>query len=334
MGSKAWADGRTSGADSGVHDLTAEHAMHAIQRQAAQRLELRSFAFDRLSATAAVLDDSGLIVDTNEAWRLFARLNDGAIETTGPGVNYLGVCDRSAASGSDGAAAAAAGLREILDGEREHFDLEYPCASPSEDRWFMLQASAAPVADGSGVVLFHVNMTARKVLEDRLVMLAEHDELTGLPNRRSAVRFVTEQLADARGTGAPVWALFLDLDGFKSVNDTYGHHAGDELLVQVAARARRAVRDGDLLCRFGGDEFFLACPGLDHVGAAALAARLRVAMSGPFQVGAAEVSIGVSVGLASSDADSTVDTLLVAADAQMYVEKGRLSRRRVRVAPQ
>jgi diguanylate cyclase (GGDEF)-like protein len=302
--------------------------MHATEHERAQRLELRSFAFDRLTAIAAVLDESGVIVDTNEAWRLFAHLNDGSIRSTGPGVNYLDVCDRAAACGAGGAAAAAAGLREILDGAREHFDLEYPCASPNEDRWFLLQASSAPVANGAGVVLFHVNMTARKAIEDRLAVDAERDELTGLPNRRSAARFVNEQLADAEIARHPVWALYLDLDGFKSVNDTYGHHAGDELLVQVAARARRAVRDGDLLCRLGGDEFFLACLGLDHAGATALAGRLRQVMSLPFQVGAAEVIIGASVGLASSHPDSTVDSLLSAADIEMYVDKGRRARHR------
>jgi diguanylate cyclase (GGDEF)-like protein len=294
-------------------------------------LELRSFAFDRMSAIAAVLDGSGVIVDTNEAWRLFAHLNDGSVRDTGPGVNYLDVCDRAAACGESGAAAAARGLREILDGEREHFDLEYPCASPDEDRWFMLQASSAPVAGGAGVVLLHVNITARKAIEDRFAVEAEHDELTGLPNRRAAVRFVTEQLTGAQITHAPVWVLFLDLDGFKSVNDAYGHHAGDELLVQVAARARRAVRDGDLLCRFGGDEFFLACAGLDQAGAVALAGRLRDVMSLPFQVGAVEVVIGASVGLASSHADSTVASLLSSADTQMYIDKGRRPRHRPHV---
>jgi hypothetical protein len=117
--------------------------MNLTERQRDQRLELRSFAFDRLSAIAAVLDGSGVIVDTNEAWRLFAHLNEASIGETGPGVNYLDVCDRAAVAGSPEAAAVATGLREILHGEREHFDVEYPCASPDEDRWFMMQASCS-----------------------------------------------------------------------------------------------------------------------------------------------------------------------------------------------
>lgn len=290
-------------------------------------MTLRSFAFDRLSGIAAVLDESGTIVDTNEAWRLFAHLNDGSSMNTGTGVNYLDVCERAAEAGVDAASSVASGLNQILAGEREHFDFEYPCPSPNQDRWFMLQASSAPVSDGGGVVLFHVDITGRKMLEASLGELAEHDELTGLPNRRAAVRFIRDQLTDARYSAVSLWVLFLDLDGFKAVNDTHGHHVGDELLAQVAVRARRTVRDGDLLARFGGDEFVLACPDLQEDEANAIAARLRAVMAEPFQVGAAEVVIGASVGLASSEPASTVDSLLEAADRGMYVDKRR---RRVR----
>ncbi len=289
-------------------------------------LALRSFAFDRLSASAVVLDGAGVILDTNEAWRLFTHLNDGRVGSAGPGVDYLDVCDRAAADGADGAAAVAAGLREILQGEREQFDLEYACPSPTEDRWFLLQASFAPVADGAGVVLFHVDITTRKLLADHLAGLAEGDMLTGLPNRRSAVRFIEEQLSAARTTGCALSVLFLDLDRFKAVNDRFGHHVGDELLVKVAARARRTVREQDRLCRFGGDEFVLVCPGLDRGEVAALAARLDELMAEPFQVGATEVSIGISIGIASSRSDSTADSLLNAADTEMYVAKRRTRR--------
>ncbi len=294
-----------------------------MQTDPTQTMTLRSFAFDRLSAIAAVLDESGTIVDTNEAWRLFAHLNDGSLTSTGTGVNYLDVCERSAEEGVDVASSVATGLSQILAGEREHFDLEYPCPSPSQDRWFMLQASSAPVADGGGLVLFHVDITGRKLLEASLGELAEHDELTGLPNRRAAVRFIREQLTDTRYSAVSLRVLFFDLDGFKAVNDTHGHHVGDELLAQVAVRARRTVREGDLLARIGGDEFVLVCPNLQEDEANAIAERLRVVMAEPFQVGAAEVTIGASVGLSSSEPDSTVDALLVAADRGMYADKRR-----------
>ncbi len=288
-----------------------------------QAFGARAAAFDRLGACAVVLDGEGMIVDTNQAWRLFAHLNDGPSDTTGVGSNYLDVCDRAAAAGVATGATVAGGLREVLSGEREHMDVEYPCPSPTEDRWFLMQASALPVSDGAGAVVFHIDVTAHKQLTDRLVVLADHDALTGLPNRRAAVAHLDEQLSLARAADEVVWVLFIDLDKFKAVNDTFGHHVGDELLVKVGLRARRALRDSDRLCRLGGDEFVVICPGLDRTRALRLADRLRAVMSDPFQIGEVEVFGRVSVGLAGSDPTSTAESLLRAADSEMYVDKRR-----------
>ncbi len=289
---------------------------HVADAPRDQLLALRSFAFDRLAAMAVVLDGAGTIIDTNEAWRLSARLNDASALTTGPGLNYLDICDHAAAAGAEGAAAVAGGLRQIISGERDHFDLEYPCPSPTEDRWFLLQASSAPVADGAGVVLFHVDVTARRALQDQVVAGTGRDELTGLPNRWSAARFLAAELADGGdGAGAPVLVLSVGVDGLDQVRDTHGRHIGDELLVRVAARARRSVRQGDLLCRLAGDEFALVCPDLDEAGAWVVAARLRDAMSRPFQFDSTEVVAAASVAFASSHAASTADSLLDAAGA-------------------
>ena len=289
---------------------------------------VRAVAFNRLGASAVLLDGDGVIVDTNESWRLFTSLNDGVPARVGRGVSYLDVCDRAALTGDDDAATVAAGLRQILRGERDHVDLEYPCPSPTEDRWFLMQAASAPVADGAGVVLFHVDITARKALSDRLAVLADDDELTGLPNRRSAIRYLDRQLDGTRGSGEPVWILFLDLDRFKEVNDRHGHHVGDELLVKVAARARRVLREDDRLCRLGGDEFVLICPGLDRTKAVLLAHRLRTVMAAPFQIGHLEIIAGVSIGVAGSHPDATTESMLRDADTDMYVDKRGAPHRR------
>ena len=278
---------------------------------------LRSSAFDRLGAIAAVLDGAGTIVDVNAAWRLFAHLNDGSPQATGAGVNYLAVCDRAARAGSTTAAAVALGIRQILAGEREAFDLDYPCPSPVEDRWFMVQAAAAPIDGASGIVLFHVDITDRKLLESTLAREALHDELTGLANRRSVVRFLEAALART-APGCAIQVLYLDVDGFKAVNDTHGHHVGDQLLVQIAARGRRVLRSGDLLGRIGGDEFVLAFPDTEPSEAWAVAGRIHRVMAAPFQVGSLAITVGVSIGLASSTPDSTVDALLAAADGELY----------------
>ena len=295
-----------------------------VERDPQDTAALRSFAFDQLSAIAAVLDDAGVILDTNEAWRLFSQLNGGSSESTGLGTNYVEVCERSAAAGCADAMSVAEGLRSILAGDRDRFDLEYSCESPTGISWFLLSASSAPVVGGAGIVLFHVDITARKALEQRLAVHDDVDGLTGLPNRRAAVRFLVEEIDNARLTDEPVTVVFLDLDGFKTINEVYGQAAGDLLLVKVASRMRRAVREADLICRFGSDEFVLVCPSLDATDAQLLAGRLRELMAQPFQFDATQLVAEVSVGVATSGAGTTVDSLLGAACSARYVDKARI----------
>ena len=289
---------------------------------------VRAAAFNRLTASAVVLDGNGVILDSNESWRLFTHLNAGDTATTGRGANYLEVCDRSAADGVGGAAEVAAGLCQILTGERDRFELEYPCPSPIEDRWFLLQASSAPVAAGSGVVVQHVDITAKKFAADAMTFLADNDASTGLPNRGSALRYLEQQIGSSVVAQSPVSVLFLDLDGFKAVNDLHGHHVGDELLVKVAVRLRRVLREQDRLCRLGGDEFVLICPGLSENAARLVARRVGSVMSAPFQIEDLEIAAGASVGVAVSTEDSSVEELMNVADAAMYLDKHGASRRR------
>ena len=274
----------------------------------------RSYAFERLGAPAAVLDATGTIVDTNEAWRLFASLNEGIPGTTGPGVDYLQVCDRAYGSGVESAGAVAAGLRGILEGERGSFELEYPCPSPLQDRWFLLHASTAPVHDGAGIVLVHVNITTRKLLEARLALNADLDPATGLPDRLATVRFIEDLLARAAPRAMPA-AISIGVDGLDEVDDELGHPAGEELFLQVTARARHALRAGDRLCRIGHRELIVVCPDIDEDAAAGVVGRLRDAIGYPFQVGTTEVSLGVTVGRATAVAGSTAELLLTAASA-------------------
>jgi len=283
-------------------------------------LAVRSFAFERLNANAVVLDKRGVIIDSNETWRLYAHLNDGASSSTGIGVSYLGVCDRATGSGADVASAVAAGLRQIIAGDRTRFDLEYPCDSPSESRWFRLQASSAPVSRGTGVVVLHVDITASKLRELQLEVLVERDPLTGLPNRAAARRCLAGLLADSAAQ-CPTTVMFVDLDGFKSVNDTFGHHVGDELLARVSSRLRHAVRADDMVCRFGGDEFVLVCSDLTPADATSIADRIGTVMRQAFQIGADVVHIGASIGCSTSTPGCSAESMLREADAAMYEMK-------------
>jgi diguanylate cyclase (GGDEF)-like protein/PAS domain S-box-containing protein len=274
----------------------------------------RSYAFERFGAPAAVLDGSGAVVETNEAWRVFALLNEARTIATGPGANYLRVCDRAYNSGVKAAGTVAAGLRSILRGERRSFELEYPCHSPIEDRWFCLHASSAPVHDGAGIVLFHVNITARKLLEERLGRETGRDPVTGLLELGAARHLVERSLARATAEHR-VSVISLKIDDLTSINHELGAPAARDLLVQATARLLRARRDQDRLCQLGNDELVLVCTDLDDNAVAGIVRRLRDSVESPYQVGAFEVSVRVHVGWASSDTASTAEALLATATA-------------------
>lgn len=156
----------------------------------------------------------------------------------------------------------------------------------------------------------------RSAEHQRLRHLAGHDALTGVANRTQ----FRHRLAAALGMGERNLALaFCDLDGFKPVNDTWGHVAGDAVLIEVAARLREHVRAGDELARVGGDEFTVLLRNVADAGAAAeVANRLLGAVGRPFPIGDSEVSLGMSVGVALSRPDDTADDLVARADAALY----------------
>jgi diguanylate cyclase (GGDEF)-like protein len=159
-------------------------------------------------------------------------------------------------------------------------------------------------------------------LKDELDHEASHDSLTSLANRR---RF-TEELERVSARGRPgdlVGVLFCDLDGFKDVNDHYGHDAGNDLLIEVAERLRKSVRPGDLVARIGGDEFVIMLTRLESTApAATIADRVCSMLREPILLGADAVCISTSVGIALAPADhaDTAD-LMRRADAAMYQAK-------------
>ncbi|XVU24075.1 diguanylate cyclase domain-containing protein [Actinoplanes sp. CA-054009] len=156
----------------------------------------------------------------------------------------------------------------------------------------------------------------RRAAEEALRRMATSDMLTGLPNRAAWIDHVSAELA-TRPDGLAV--LFGDLDGFKEVNDGLGHAAGDELLAGVAGRLRGLVREGDLIGRFGGDEFVIVCRGPGAVDV--ISERIREMVSGPFPAGGERVRVGISVGVAHARPGDSVDALVARADLAMYEAK-------------
>ncbi|MGY1841559.1 MULTISPECIES: EAL domain-containing protein [unclassified Modestobacter] len=163
----------------------------------------------------------------------------------------------------------------------------------------------------------------REELQSALAHRAAHDPLTELPNRAQAMQLTASALSRARRSGAMTGLLFVDLDGFKAVNDTHGHACGDEVLRAVAGRLEAAVRSGDVVCRLGGDEFVvLVEPVETERDLLELAERLIAVVGEPITTDGHQLRVGASVGVAvSRDAVTDADVLFAEADAATYRAK-------------
>ena len=176
--------------------------------------------------------------------------------------------------------------------------------------------------EGGGMIGVAIDVTARQQSEERLAHLAYHDPLTGLPNRTTVEEQLARELARAVREAQPVAAIYIDLDHFKLVNDSLGHAAGDQVLVEVARRIRDVTRAGDLFARLGGDEFMLVCPGLDLTGAEAVATKILETLDATLVLDGAEFQIGASIGIAvGPDDGACAEDLLKHADTAMYAAK-------------
>jgi diguanylate cyclase (GGDEF)-like protein len=154
---------------------------------------------------------------------------------------------------------------------------------------------------------------------------AYHDELTGLPNRRLLLDRFNQALARAVRQHKLVALLFLDLDGFKAINDALGHVAGDSLLQQVAARLSACIRTSDTACRFGGDEFVILLPELEgEASATAAAGKIRAHLAAPYFMGGTAIEVTASIGMALYPVDGNgYEDLLRQSDIAMYCDKAR-----------
>ena len=194
--------------------------------------------------------------------------------------------------------------------------------------WVMVSTSRPAQAPGQAPhLIMHIeDISDRKALEVELTRRALHDDLTGLPNRALLLDRLTHALARTRHEVAPASLLLLDLDGFKTVNDTHGHPAGDHLLQQLAERLTALLRPEDTAARLGGDEFVVLCEHTTADQATVVAERLRTAVATPFTLGAHTVTLTASVGVSTADAlfrapeqaAAAAAALLHDADRHMY----------------
>ncbi|MGY2083671.1 putative bifunctional diguanylate cyclase/phosphodiesterase [Blastococcus sp. SYSU DS0539] len=293
----------------------AEQLVSADRERAGDRLQMI------LVVGAALLAGSGLGAyflgrSVARALRLLAgqatKISEGClveVEVAGP---------REVRTVSSALGSAVAGLRRIqaqaqavARGDLDDALLDQPLPGPLGE---VVHASVQQIVH---------SVRQREELQFALAHEATHDPLTALPNRAQALTLVTSALHRGRRSGEMTGLLFIDLDGFKTVNDGHGHAAGDEVLRQVSRRLRAAVRPGDVVCRLGGDEFVvLVEPVREERDLLELADRLIASISEPIATGTVEVRVGASVGVAvSRDGGTDADVLFAEADTAAYRAK-------------
>lgn len=187
---------------------------------------------------------------------------------------------------------------------------------------FLISAVHDEDAKPTGFVQVVRDITRQKQREEQLEVQAMHDPLTGLPNRILFNDRLTQAIETARRTMCHVAVMYIDLDDFKQVNDTFGHDQADLLLQQVARRACSSIRSSDTLARLGGDEFAAVLPQADVAGAQVTAEKLRVELGNPFQIAEHSITMGASIGMAlyPMHGDDPM-TILRRADIAMYAAK-------------
>lgn len=222
----------------------------------------------------------------------------------------------------DGRRELARAAKQVLEGdERERLVVDVDRFG--EQRW--LHTTLVPLGDAgrrTGWIATFEDVTERQQATAELAHRATHDPLTDLPNRLLLEDRMQQALARLERSSGTLVVLFADLDHFKAVNDTFGHAAGDAVLIEVARRMEEHLRATDTLVRLGGDEFVALCEGLDPAEALELVERLRGAVAVPMPLGESMHEQGMSIGIAScASAGCEVAALLAQADQAMYRDK-------------
>ena len=298
------ADGEVAEIQAVGRDVSESHHLAEAMRRSEERFRR---AFEDAPIGMAVLDDRNCILRANQALSRFFDVADPADLAGRALIDFIASPDRFEPGSVD-----------------EHLQQEVRFQrSDGSSRWAELSLSHFDVEEHETVRLMQVvDLDDRKRAEEQLAHEALHDPLTGLPNRSLLLDRLDVALQRRDRSSGHVAVLFGDLDQFKLVNDSFGHEVGDRLLGLVAQRLSRALRGHDTLARFGGDEFVVLAEGLESPAAGHdLASRLIASLDEPVNLGVAEVSVGLSVGIAMADDVATPSELIRRADTAMYVAK-------------
>ncbi len=286
------------------------------------RVALLESVVDNFPGGIALFDQDHRMVFSNATLKDMLDYPDGITGSEAPSMEELFRLNAARGEYGDG---------EVEEHVRRRLDLvlrrEPHCYDRVRPNGAIIEVRGLPL-EGGGFVTTYLDVTEQRRTQEMIAHMANHDPLTGLPNRM----LFSDRLANAVAhvkRGGMLAVLYVDLDRFKPVNDTYGHKAGDELLVRVAQEMRDSVRESDTVARIGGDEFAIVQTGIDGPAAAgALARRMLALLSRPMELSSCQVRIGASVGIAiAPEHGLDCDELLVRADKALYRSK-RLGRGR------
>jgi Amt family ammonium transporter len=273
---------------------------------------------ESLSSHAAVLDTDGLIMAANASClELLRGIETGEVL----GRPFSAYCDKILTT------AVAGGVREglsaVLAGKAPRYEMDLPCGKPQHPTWRSLCVTplAGPVA---GALLILADISRQKQLEEHILHDAFHDTLTGLFNRALFLNRLDQSIKRLRRNPDSLYAvLYLDMDRFKLVNKTFGHVTGDRLLMVIANRLQKLLRDVDTLARFGGDEFAILVEGIAGINeASAMADNVLRQLAAPFRLRKQEIFVTCSIGVVlGSGVYEHPDQVLRDADNAMYSSK-------------
>lgn len=298
------------------HDLDERKAQEIA---AARREEFVRSVIESLPAEVVMIDSKSNIVAVNRSagrsgWHVDENIPRSYVEIA---THILG---------AKGAERIASGIREVLARKIDRFSVDVNAAKEDRARWLHVDVVLNVLAnEETGVVISHTDVTERVLGAQRLSWVADHDALTGLPNRHLLIRELRDAISNC-GPESPLGLIFLDLDGFRRVNDTLGHEAGDELLTEVAMRLSFSSHRDELIARLGGDEFVILVPDASVSLIHGITSSIIEAISEPYTSISSQISLAIAQGVAiTSDKSFPAADLLRQADTAMYraKEQGR-----------
>lgn len=281
---------------------------------------------DTVKNNIAVVDSEFNIVFTNKAWNDFGKENGCISIQDWDGVNYFTPCLHSALDGDEFCIKAVKLFDKLRNGKINEFQLEYPCHSPNEDRWFNMEVTLLVLQKQKYYVISHQNITARVALEQKAIELSQIDGLTGISNRRAFDDFIELEWHHCLRNNFPLSLAMIDIDNFKQINDQYGHLTGDACLKDIAnVLTKYTNRASDKCARYGGDEFVVVWGQSKHDEVLKLANEILQGMNKldvKTQKGNKQGEISISIGLCTALPTSiSLSKFIAATDSLMYQAK-------------